>query len=256
MGNKYGSNIRTYTARNLVWDVQPSTPPTPYNINAPVDLGVAATGMLPVFYKAQFPYGYDWNRNSRIAIKRAGIFCNFADGLVQKMNTNRLSLYVVVGTYRQVTIGPSTVSFTRGSNIIGGLFTTDIQDRTILFDSINKIPYFVTRLPGNLQNEVYLTDYAIADYGDEPLQKLDPGYEQTFIISNIATLNTMYEAEISFPLTPSASDPLQHLFVSCQLVIDGVYESPYAFYTKSINPSFNGSPVSFDSVIELEVTPY
>lgn len=256
MGNKYGSNLRTYTARNLVWNVEPSTPPIPYNINAPVDLGIAAAGMLPVFYKAQFPLGFDWNRNSRIAVKRVGIFCNFADGLVQKMNTNRLSLYVVIGTYGQVAIGSNTISLSRGSNIITGPDLSSIQDGTILFDTIHKIPYYVTRLPGNLPNEVYLTDYAIDDFEDESIQKLDPGYEQYFNISNIATLNTMYEAEISFPLTPPADDPFQHLFVSCRLVIDGVYESPYAFYTKSINPSFNGSPVCFDSVVELEVTPY
>jgi len=259
MSNKYSSNVRTYTARNLVWDVSGGQP-IPYKINAPVALTVSAAGMLPVFYRAQFPTEVDWNRESKITIKRAGIFCNFADGLVQKMDTSRVIMNITAGIYSEAGISGAITTFTKGSNAVAGtgLNVGTITPGKVIYDNSipgSVYPYFVQAAAVASPGTAYITDYAWRTSGpiaSIPMYNNSVGQSQTFTIYNIATLNSMYEAEIFFPFTPTglATD---RLFLSCQLGIDSA--TSLDFFTKTIDPAFNGQAVSFDSVIEVEITP-
>lgn len=254
MGNKYGSNIRTYTARNLVWDVS-GTQPVPLTMNAPNAFTVQASGMVPVFYKAQFPHEDDWNSNSKVSVKRAGIFCNFADGLVQKMDTSRVTMTITVSLCTPNIIDDEdTAVFTAGSNVVTGVGSdlTPFLPGMIIYDNFFNYPYYVQKRAAGAGLPCYITDYARATSSITGLVSYDRTFTKDFTIYNLATLNTMYEAEIFFPYCPVTQD--QRMFISCQLGIDGV-DTSLDFYTKSIDPLFNGSPVSFDSVIELEITP-
>lgn len=253
MGNKYGSNIRTYTARNLVWDVSGGQP-VPYTINAPNALTIEKDGMLPVFYRAQYPLDHDWHNNSKVSVKRAGIFCNFADGLVQKMDTSRVSMEIKVIIARRVQLSGNGVVFTEGSNIITGTDLSPLNVNTIVCDRIGgNIPYYMQADVTAPLNPGYITDYAIASSVNTALYKYDIIREQAFTIYNVATLNTLYECELFFPYCPLQDE--DRMFLSCKIDIDGPGTS-LDFYTKSIDTLFNGSPVSFDSVMELEITPY
>lgn len=254
MGNKYGSNIRTYTARNLVWNVS-GVQPIPFVMNAPAPLTIPLESMLQVFYKAQFPSQNEWNRESKIAIKRAGIFCNFADGLVQKMDTSRVTMTVSVLIARYDMVDHSDCSFVKGSNKVTGVnlqLLSSTPPDNIIFDNTNLTPYYVQKAPAVAGGDLYITDYArytqnIVFTSKKVVQQLSE-----FTIFNIATLNNMYETELFFPYCPVEMGDTMYL--SCKLGIDGS-DTSLDFYTKSINPDFNGSPVSFDSVIELEITP-
>lgn len=257
MGNRYSSNIRTYTARNLVWDTSASQP-IPFLMAAPTALTIQGSSMLQVFYKAQIPadtgVSADWNRESRIAVKRAGVFCNFADGLVQKMDTSRISMSIIVGIYDKAEQDNSAATFTVGSNEVTGPSLNILQAGAVLLDTTSNYPYFIAEAAASAGDPLYLTDYARVSNTVPKLVTMNPDSSlgKLFNISNLATLNTMYETEIFYPSVPLTAD--QRLYISCQLSIDG-NDSSLDFYTKTVDTAFNGSPVSFDSVIELEVTP-
>jgi len=256
MGNKYGSNIRTYTARNLVWDVTADRP-VPFVMAAPAALTIPAASMLNVFYKAQFGLiPIDWNKNSHIAIKRSGLFCNFADGLVQRMDTSRISLNINVSVYTPVSVATTAV-FTKGSNEVTGNNLNITGAGWVIGDTLNGIPYSVKFKPPSAGGNLYLTDYARENANLASIVRYvlkqdenENDITENFTISNIATLNTMYESEIFFQYCPVAAT--DRLFISCTLAIDGA--SSLDFFTKTIDTSFNGDVVSFDSVIEVEVT--
>lgn len=256
MGNKYGSNIRTYTARNLVWNCA-AAQPVPFAMAAPANLTLDASGgatdsFLQGFYKAQIG-ATDWNNESRISIKRAGLFCNFADGLVQQMDASRISMTISAVLYSATTLGVGhTMKIWVGSNqITGPHLDVDVAAGDVVYDIVNGVPHFIQSAAAIAGGPAYITDYSL--YPTTPdigIIILSPVNIIDFTISNVATLNTMYETEIFMPYTKGAN---QQMLLSCQLAIQG--GASYSFYTKSIDPLFNGSPVSFDSVIEVEVTP-
>jgi hypothetical protein len=242
-------------------------------MGAPVALTVqtpnvgAKNSMLPVFFRAQWPLQTDWERESTVSIKRAGIFCNFADGLVQKMDASRVVMTITAAIYAPDTVlpAPELVAFTVDDNEAtitdmaapgpygAGRVIVDLADGQL-------IPYFIQSVGAPaVDSPLYLTDYAFKGSAKQPVYfynvvTLDTYVQQrTFTINNIATLNTMYEAEIYFPFAPRAAN--QRLFLSCQLGVDGEADS-LDFFTNIVDPSFNGSAISFDSVIEVEITPY
>lgn len=258
MGNKYGSNIRTYTARNLVWDCS-AHQPVPHVMASPANLVLDASGagtdsLLKGFYRAQMGTA-DWNIHSRLSIKRAGLFCNFADGLVQQMDAKRIKMTITAALYDYLPLvtGHTAKFYSNSNEITGPTLDVDVTAGDAIYDVTNSEAYFVQSAAASAGDPAYLTDYHTSPTtADLDIVKLvtTPLTSMSFIIQNVATLNTMYETEIFFPFTKGTN---QHVFLSCELSILG--GTSYSFYTKTIDPLFNSLPVSFDSVIEVEVTP-
>lgn len=261
MGNQYSSNIRTYTARNLIWNClapQPVAlvlnPPNSLLLQTP-NIG-ATSSMLPGFFHAQFDSqgaSRDWNNNSFINIKRTGLFCNFADGLVQGLDTCRLTMEITASIYT-IASAAGTISYMRGNNqVLFGAGFLGLTAGKAIFDSANNFPYFLQATiagpgAGYLTNTSYITAAA------QPLFTLtpDPSRTKVFTINNIATLNTLYEAEMFMPFAPTSA--LEKLLISCQISVDSG-DTVYSFLTKSIEQSFIDDRVWFDGVMEVEVTP-
>ncbi len=257
MGNKYGSNIRTYTARNLVWNCTP-VQPVPFAMASPANLvldssGSANDSFVKSFYRAQVAGITDWNPHSRLSIKRVGLFCNFADGLVQQMDKSRIKMTITAALYSLSTQPvANTIRFYNGSNeVTGPTLDVDVSAGDIVYDTTNDEPYFIQSAAVSAGDPAYLTDYHVSpNTADLSIANLTSVNSKDFAITNIATLNTMYEAEIFFPYTKGVGE---YVFLSCELSLLG--GTQFNFYTKSIDPLFNTLPVSFDSVIEVEVTP-
>jgi hypothetical protein len=235
--------------------------PVLFEINSPSDLvlitpaTVATNSMLPSFYQAQVPAETDWNRESFISIKRAGLYSNFADGLVQKLGATRITMTITAAVYTPVAY-PGTISYAVGDNAvtIAGL-ASPVSGPVGIYDESAGYPYFTQY--GSLANGPnYLTDNARRTAAGETLFvfPLVTGVTQkkSFTLTNVATLNTMYESEIFFPYCPTAA--YEKLFLSCQLNVDSDALA-VDFLTKSIDPVFNTDQICFDSVIEVEVTP-
>jgi hypothetical protein len=273
MGNRYNSSVRTFTARNVVWLQSGIAAFTPKIMAAPADLTIATTDLLygqdlngtggGQFVQYQWPLETDNNRNSCVSIKRFGIFCNFADGLVLEQNTARMSMYIEVQNYTIATdpTALSSCSFSVGDNFIsnivdpGGFLASNSPDgygNILLAESGSaKYPYYYdpTIYGGD---KIAISDYSEVNAVMTPMKKLVqtvPMNHKQYEVKVIDALNYMYESEAFMNIVPASAG--EYTFINARLTIAG---SPLKLYTKTVDTSFNGLPVSFDIAVELEVT--
>lgn len=259
MGNKYGSNLRTYTARNLVWDCS-GAQPVPFTMAAPQPLVIQTPNsaknsmLLSVYNFNSSLIAPEALASSYLNIKRAGLFCNFADGLVSEMNKSRVTFKITVGEYL-LESKTGIMNFTALDNEIIATGQSSLLSTSQLMISRNGRAIPIYTPPPVPAGTGYLTDYNDVTGLLTPFQVWTPtGVSQDFTIKNIATLNTMYEAEIFCKVVASTASPFNRVLILCQLGVDSSEDS-LDYFTNIIDPSFNGQAISFDSVIELEVTP-
>lgn len=117
MANKYESHLRTFTARNLVWNSAASVPGL-FTLGPPNVLTLADADFVTQFYRANQPV-HEWRAGCNMNVKRAGVFSNFADGLVLSNTKQRLALLIRSALWYRMPCG-GTVDFTVGSRDITG----------------------------------------------------------------------------------------------------------------------------------------
>jgi hypothetical protein len=263
MGNKYGSSVRTYTARNLLWTMSGTAAYTPRVMAAPSDFTVvAASNLTPQIVQCQWPLEADWNRESKITVKRFGVFCNFADGLVLEQNNARFALYLEAKAYTVLTDTTplSNGDFTAGDNFVKNVVdpSTFITagDIIVNVNGAAKYPYYVGYTYGG-GARIAISDYSenthagVPPFNLLPLSKLVPvvGKSKSYAVKVIDAFNFMYEAENFLDIVPSSA--AEFVFLTARLDVAG---AAIQMYTKTVDPQFNGLPVSFDVSVEVEVT--
>jgi hypothetical protein len=191
------------------------------------------------------------------------LFSNFADGMLMSNNKERLVLNIWAATF-QIVEYDGTFVMTKGSNFItgtgldlaftnaGGNWYGFIADAPAagfgnsIFTSYKYALYDVTPTTARL------SDYAYRNASATTLYKLVYTGLQSYSAIVLTTLNTMHDAEVVFN-----SNILSGETDKCLLLFAGVGVMPsgtFGMLTRTIDTAFNETPVSFDSLIEVELT--
>ena len=274
MGNKYGSNVRTYVARNLIWnglhqfEVVPTTPSL-YTLAPPAtlpvnnDTGHTAGKQDDMFFRNQIrnrltPTGQSWNHKSNLNVKRMGVFSNFADGLVLSNTDTRLSLILTTYT-ATITQYTGSVPFVTGHNYITGatglsslpIIAGDgscISDNALI-ENASIYTCYVTS-----DTAAQLSDFAFSSVTNTKVYGVNLANPQTYYLNSIPALNTLYDTEIFLRsgIDAAAYTAGARTIIMAQLALEGA--TVYNFYTKTIDTTLTYN-VSFDAVLEIELTP-
>jgi hypothetical protein len=258
MSNKYQSNVRTYMARNLLWNSQGS-PVDLHVLDAPNNISLNDDDGVLQFYRSYGSAGVDWNISGNVLVKRFGLFCNFADGLVMSNISTRLVLSLRTAIFYITPVVGSTV-FTRGSNIITGTNLDDafgtgagykgfITDDTTVFGGNY---YSVLDVAANGLS-ARISDYAYRDSTLATISKLAYSNLKVYETVRVPVMNVMFDTEVFFNNSIAITDTTHcPLLLAIVNIRDGTV---YDFYTKTVDTSYNTLPVSFDGMIEAEITP-
>jgi len=268
MANRYNSNIRTYSAKNLLWRY--ITSPSPdyglYVVNNATYMSFAdnpiAQNCVLQFYNAQRfkaqPLSF-WNSNSNISIKRCGIFSNFADGLVLENEISRLGLLIGAARF-MITPLAGTVDFTIGSPV--AVFTgasapvvSYISDNSSFTGANAGNVYWIRKITDKLDGtwDLLLSDFSYRTIHNSSLYSMIPADNKTFSVSGLSVLNTMFETEIFMNISAQAANEI--LLPFCKLEVNGTASGAFKMYLSTIDDAFNGKPLTFDSIAEMEITP-
>jgi hypothetical protein len=274
MGNKYQSKIVTVYARNLVWKdtfaypaaaVGGVAPNGLYTMQAPANFNILKADCVEQVF--DFNGGNPLNRTpyswlySSFAIKSVGLFSNFADGLVYSDITNRLTLEINIYKTDQNVANPQATSvvMTKDSNLVTGTNLNNLDPGSgkpiFLCNSVTNLGMFYTlsHLTGVGGTSARLSGYALDTINAN--QNLISVLETTKVPKVYTpTLNTLFQMEQFVPSTINQTDSVNiKTMVTAKLVIDK--SDSFDFYTPVIDTGFNDLPVTFDAVMELEITP-
>lgn len=241
--NKYGSNERRFTARNVINTVLPLPP---------ADLAIASTDFNRVFFRDNFIVGVpQWSLQGNLFIKRFGVYCNMADGLVFAQPFERFHCDVRISGYRSVNRG-STLNFVANSKAITGTdFLAKLAVGMVVSDA-NGNPYYIKAIADD--NNATITDYARVASADQIVEWVE-GVPAFIDIPDISILNTMFEAERFLPVGPLITVGVTRTFMSVNMISSNSVTGGVTFLTKSIDPAFVGDQVTFDVQADLEFTP-
>lgn len=259
MSIEYNGTIRTFVARNVL-HVKTISPPSDLTL-APSDFRTVVGGIMP----------RQLNQNSRIIVRRVGLFCNFADGLVFKNQHQRFDLSAKAIGIENDTLLTSSATTAINSRTITGVGTADdptLADGDILYilrGSPARGQYLVVDgAPAAASTDV--TQFPLfASAGNVIVNKVTPtgsSDDEGFI--HIGALNTMYD--FNWFVNPgnldadSLVDVILLFNVNQDLLIGGgssgwtVDSHDTALLTKSIDTAFSGDTVTMDVVVECETT--
>lgn len=286
MGNKYNSNIRTLVAKNLVWDATydygagalgGAAPKGLFTMSAPTAFSFKNSDCVEQPFNGQWgnigersPTG--WLKTGNISIKSVGVFCNFADGLVFNDIASRINISIFAYTF--------SVSATQAANLTGIDYKSNLLSAAnidnLLSDPLTGYPTFIMDQfdadYANLYtladvNEAFtegrLSDYAYWDVDYLPaLKKIDILSQSKLSPVVIPTLNTMFPQELFLQSSiPSGltGDDVQFVVLTAKMSVypdnGGAEDAEFSFYTDVVDTGFNDKPVTFDAVVEVEVTP-
>ena len=254
MANKYQSNVRTYMARNVLWN-SGHNPVIQYALNAPTAIQLTTNDKVLQFFKANWGSQAAWETKANFNIRRAGLFSNFADGLVMENDASRLSIELISVPFTIVEV-TGTAVFTAGSNLITGTGLNALTSGASFIADDNTSIYLanVYTVYDVTPTSARLSDYAYINAATPKIYKLtfDITKTNTYPSMPITVLNTMYETEIFFD--NSVSDNVTVPLLLGRVNIQGS-STNMCLYTKSIDVAFNTFPVSFDIMLEAEITP-
>lgn len=260
MGNPYSATNRIFVARNVLHE-KTISPPNDLTV-APADLRTVALGILP----------FQLNPNSRIVVRRVGVFCNFADGLVFKNQHQRLDISARGIGITNSSALTATATTALNSRTLTGVGTGDdptLADGDLLQivkSSPARFQYLVVDgAPAAASTDV--TQFPLfASAGNVTVNKLTiGGSEDRDGIIQINTLNVMHDWNWfvdpgTFNVT-SISNIAILMSMNENIEIGGggvgnltVDEHDTVFLTKSISTDFDGDSVWMDIVTECDVT--
>lgn len=265
MASKYQSNVKTYIARNFIWDTSASLV-VPHALAAPADLVISEVAPRIDFMKQPFRmnWGYTgnglrFNKQGGLFIRRMGVFSNFADGLVLQNTASRLDLAIAIS---KISIASQTgaVTFTAGSNQI-----TSTVDLNTFYTAGDGFICDGAAFDGNIYYvyniavdglSAFIGDYAYRTAVSASVFTVPEVFGASYgiEIGEIPVFNELFDVEIYFNSGAFAPSASQEILVYTQPpLVQG--DDSLTMYTKSIDTAFNGSPVTFDCVMEAEITP-
>jgi len=269
--NKYNSYIRTYTARNLLWDgsaLQGAAPRGLHALNPPNDVIIDQSSVN--LYELDLVTGiFDttdsghegWKPQSNLSIRRVGLYSNFADGLVFENIEGRMGLTINANLFK-ITAKTGSIVFTKGSNLVTG--TGLIAAFPLGFGyvvnglSISVPPLFYARNVHMLyvidDTNARISDYAFTTRNMALINTLDVvGSNIFFTLTSVPSLNCMYETDIFFPVSNTVSG--YNVFLSATPYIDSI-DSTFNLKTISIDTGYVDVNISLDAIVEAEITPF
>lgn len=248
----YGSVVRMLTGRNLIENT--------INVPATIDLGATAPDPKHAFFSPQrtiYP-------QSKVIVRRVGVFCNFADGLVLRNSAGYYALDIVCMATKRTkvedgssveTITPNRTLTGNGTKFLsGGQFTGGTDGTFIEFGSglFNQVRTIASDTELEMHSLAESTGTFSIPAGGFSIVT-DAGSKATVELNNIRTLNHMYE--VNELLDPFDGITLDNLATGVMLYasLDRTVSAP--FDTHSISPDFNGDTASIDVIAEFEFTP-
>jgi len=191
--------------------------------------------------------------NKNLRVRGAGVFCNFADGLVPKDRNGELSVVTQVQGFVQNTTLTGTLTVTPGSTAVTGvgtLFTAELvpgqiiieplSGQALIVQSITNDTALVTRnVPRKLitGGTLYTVTASTADTGGPwPMQNL----------------NEMVEIEEFFTPATFAGSAYTYTIIFAKITVTGSTLNTFTWLTKSIDTSFSGDEVTLDIALDVE----
>lgn len=243
--NQYGSVVQRFLARNVL--EQAINPPNAFQI---ADASWVNT-YLRSEQKTSAPFQYI-NPNSNIVLKRGGLFCNFADGLVlNSLNRARISI-AFEGLTPNTAITITSGTLTPGSKALsaGTAFLTELSAGDRIVGPFGN-PYRIASVTDNAN--AVLDEYAI--FGGS-IAGTNPYTATTFFgvrFPGFLELNTMYDLEYFAPVASYSAATVT--IIGARAIIDN--ENPAAtvdYMTKTISTTFAADTARMDVYADIEYT--
>lgn len=197
------------------------------------------------------------NRDSNIIIKRLGLFCNFADGLVIKNPATEPHSFRLL-SYAYGPKGsnePGTVSISPGSTTVTGVgtsFTALAAGDAFAVDGSDAFIYRIDSITNDttlILKDIPIAEFTAENFGVCPLlgsRTIESGTE-------IDVLNEMIPLDevIVLPTFVSYTDTVQFVVIEIEFGDEGV---PWSFLTKSIAADFAGDSAVFNTHMDVQLT--
>lgn len=249
--NKYGSVVRRLIAKNVLEQVMPVIP-------AP--LQVANAGWKRVFARYKIPAtATDYlrmNVNSNINILSAGLFCNFADGLVLATPANRILLPIYAASYAAVATLTGTVTFTIGSKALTGAGTGFVAELggaptpVVVRDALGNL-YFIDSVTND--TNAVLTEYATVTNVTAAAQRFGEVGTIGANLLSVTNLNMMMSAERPIPNASISSTAAEQIGIVVNPSNDNT-ATTVDFLTKTIDATYAGDTSIWDVLVDVEFT--
>jgi len=248
MPNKYASVERRVIAMSVHRSV--INPPNDYDIA----VGSFSNRLFTINQQVVNP-------QTNFIIRRAGLFCNFADGLVwgdggSALNSTPLFARIVSRSYTVDTLLTGTLTRTVNSLAFTGAassFTTELSANDVI------IPAAALGLDGQFPSRIAsVTDDTNAVLKDPPERnnagnnwwKLSEEDDETFQYIQLRQLNEMIDVNESLP--SGTFGDADAVYVT--LEVEFLYSDTLNFLTKSIDPAFANDYAIFDVHLDIEYT--
>jgi hypothetical protein len=254
--NKYSSIERVLTARNLFEGT--ISPPNDFTLT-PV------TGFQQLVNNPFSPNAIDESyisRNTSFTIRKVGLFCNFADGLVFKNPWQNIRLRISVGLYYESsTVAGTIVKVNNSKTVTGAGFVPLAPDTLAPGDIISLFPeefHIIDTITDD--NNATLTDYP---FYDDPagawtkLENNDAGGDIYIDYFKIRELNYFHDIDFNYSpqLFTGLSGTSQWVIIKAQIFYDNSVTDPdIDFLTKTIDTSYDQDLVHFDAKLLVEYT--
>jgi len=268
MLNNSGGTVIRVTARNTFSDT--ITSGAPFVIDPSNTLDQVAQYVPGVRSGVTGSNNLDGSKETNIQILNAGIFSNFADGLVPGSEFVRPSIFIDASVYAEWDGGSAgLLSGTAGNTSILGngtdftAGTTGLQSGDLLLIGAASQRRFVTQV-ASIGGPTSLTvfDGLPATFADIPFLALT-GTSLTYrhVVKDLPQLNCMHPwGRTILRIEPGAAIAdsfgiliTARLKTSPDINFSG--DPDLTYLTDAVNSAFDGSTVTFDIVLDLLVTP-
>lgn len=240
--NQYGSVVDRFIARNVLEQA----------INPPAAFSIANASWVDAFLRSLTPTAFTTryiNRNSNMILRRAGLFCNFADGLVID-GTNRIDLGI---SFRALNASGAIISgnFTAGSTALTGgtAFLTELSAGDIVLDPVFQ-PFRIASVTND--TDAVLDERAIFT-GPANTTVYSQSAFYGVHIPGIQELNQMYDHEIFAPIGSYALTTPDFIFAAVSLANEDT-TSTVDYMSKTISTAYAGDTARFDVYADIEFT--
>jgi len=253
--NKYQSKLHVFRARNIV--VGAVAPPADFLITSALSKRQLLQPHGPI---AGF-YTNSCNINGNFCIRQAGVFSNFADGLVFKDSRYRLDI-IFQAQACTIAAGSLTglMSFDPTSKNVVGVGTAFVAELIpgdfITWNTTGQQEYGIV---DSITNPLLLTlrDYPHLVLAGWSAWKLSPSMGATYqqaVMYDVSELNFFHDCDIFFNPAAYSVGASTDLILTATFLQVGSPARDIPFLTKSIDAAFAASPIFFDICANIEYT--
>lgn len=269
--NKYGSNVKTFLAPNVIEAI--ISPPSLLSIvDADCQTQLVQAGSLwnrpqPIAN----PGVDDWNPNGNLIIHGAGLYGNFADGLIFSTPFARPAIKIWARSVQwSATVPAGQVSLAHSGKSLIGVGTQFTSDIAPVGPCL--VPIQLWGTPALVTAVISDTAAVVSQYGGLITQNLVPtppfisyvtgafvgnlNDAVTVIVPAISTLNQTYGCDKVLPIAALYSAlPRSGFLLFAKVLLNLEGTDTMDFQTLTVDPLFGRSIATFDIAIDLEITP-